>query len=50
LGDWLARIQTQLMIETILDRFKKIEMIDAEPDWNNSLAIRTLTKLPVKIS
>jgi cytochrome P450 len=50
LGDWLARIQTQLMIETILDRFKKIEMLDAEPDWNNSLAIRTLTKLPVKIS
>lgn len=50
LGDWLARIQTQLMIETILTRFKKIEMLDSEPDWNNSLAIRTLTKLRVKIS
>ncbi len=50
LGDWLARIQTQLMIETLLTRFKKIELIDAEPEWNNNLAIRTLTKLLVKIS
>lgn len=49
LGDWLARIQTQLMIETLLDRFSKIELIEA-PEWNNNLAIRTLTKLPVKIS
>lgn len=49
MGDWLARIQTQLMIETLLNHFKKIELIDATPDWNNNLAIRTLTKLPVKI-
>lgn len=49
LGDWLARIQTQLMIETLLERFSKIELIEA-PEWNNNLAIRTLTKLPVKIS
>ncbi len=50
LGDWLARIQTQLMIEALLIRFKKIELIDAVPEWNNNLAIRTLTKLPVKVA
>ena len=50
LGDWLARIQTQLMIETLLTRFKKIELMYAAPDWNNNLAIRTLTRLPVIIS
>jgi len=50
LGDWLARIQTQIMIETLLTRFKKIELMDAAPDWNNNLAIRTLTRLPVIIS
>ncbi len=49
LGDWLARIQTQLMIEALLNRFKKIELVDTKPDWNNNLAIRTLTKLPVKV-
>ena len=50
LGDWLARIQTQLMIEALLNQFRKIELIDAMPEWNNNLAIRTLVKLPVKIS
>jgi pimeloyl-[acyl-carrier protein] synthase len=49
LGDWLARIQTQLMIEVLLTRFKKIKLINTEPEWNNNLAIRTLTKLPVMI-
>ncbi len=50
LGDWLARIQTQLMIETLLIRFKKIEMINALPEWNSNLAIRTLNSLVVKVS
>lgn len=50
LGDWLARIQTQLMIEALLKRFKILELIDAVPEWNNNLAIRTLARLPVKTS
>lgn len=49
LGDWLARIQTQLTIETLLERFKTIELTQTEPEWNNNLAIRCLTKLPAKI-
>ena len=50
MGDWLARIQTQLMLEALLNRFKKIELVDATPVWNNNLAIRTLTRLPVKVA
>lgn len=49
LGDWLARIQTQLMISALLERYKHIELIDTTPQWNNNLAIRCLTTLPVKI-
>jgi len=50
LGDWLARIQTQLMIEALLERFPKLELVDPVPAWNNNLAIRTLVKLPVRIA
>jgi cytochrome P450 len=49
LGGWLARIQTQLMMEALLDRFPKLELVDPVPEWNNNLAIRTLVKLPVQI-
>lgn len=49
LGDWLARIQTKLMVEELLKRFQKIDLITSEPDWNNNLAIRTLTALPASI-
>lgn len=50
MGDWLARIQTNLMLEALLNRFKKIELMDAAPVWNSNLAIRTLTRLPVNVS
>ncbi len=49
LGDWLARIQTEMMIRSLLDRYKTLEMLEDSPQWNNNLAIRCLTKLPVKI-
>lgn len=49
LGDWLARIQTEMMIRSLLERYKKIELLNAVPQWNNNLAIRCLTELPVKL-
>lgn len=49
LGDWLARIQTQMMIRTLLERYKSIELLNPTPHWNNNLAIRCLTELPAKI-
>lgn len=49
LGDWLARIQTQLMIQSLLGRYKSIELINQTPQWNNNLAIRCLTNLPAKL-
>lgn len=49
LGDWLARIQTRMAMEALLNRFKTITPIETQPEWNSNLAIRCLTKLPVKI-
>jgi pimeloyl-[acyl-carrier protein] synthase len=49
LGDWLARIQTQLMFRSLLERYKTIELINVTPQWNNNLAIRCLTELPARI-
>lgn len=49
LGDWLARIQTRLTIETLLDRYKTIELVNHEPQWNNNLAIRCITSLPATV-
>lgn len=49
LGDWLARIQTEMMIRSLLERYKTIELLNAVPQWNNNLAIRCLTELPVKL-
>lgn len=49
LGDWLARIQTSLTLEELLTRYKNIRLMDETPRWNNNLAIRTLTRLPVKV-
>jgi pimeloyl-[acyl-carrier protein] synthase len=49
LGDWLARIQTEMMIRSLLERYKTVELLDPVPSWNNNLAIRCLTELPVAI-
>lgn len=49
LGDWLARIQTEMMIRSILERYETIEMKDTVQQWNNNLAIRCLTQLPVAV-
>jgi cytochrome P450 len=49
LGDWLARIQTSIVIEELLSRYKTIDMGACEPQWNSNLAIRTLTEFPVAL-
>lgn len=49
LGDWLARIQTTMMLNTVIERYKHIELINSLPQWNNNLTIRCLATLPVKI-
>jgi hypothetical protein len=50
MGDWLARIQMRLTLETLLERFKKIEIVDLELKWNRNLAIRSLAQLKVRCS
>lgn len=49
LGDWLARIQTEMMIRSVLERYKTIDLLHETPQWNNNLAIRCLTALPVNL-
>ncbi len=49
MGDWLARIQTRLTIEALLSRYSTIKLKDSAPQWNNNLAIRSLSKLPVTL-
>lgn len=47
LGDWLAKTQTHLAIESILERFKKLEVIDKRPNWNKNISVRSLMSLHV---
>lgn len=49
LGDWLARIQTQLTLQTLLTRYSTIELLNSVPQWHPNLAIRCLTSLPAKL-
>ncbi len=49
LGDWLARKQMELTIQELIERYSSIALIDSEPTWYDNLAIRCLTKLPVKV-
>lgn len=49
LGDWLARLQTEMMIRNLLERYHSITLRDHAPQWTSNLAIRCLTTLPVKI-
>jgi len=50
LGDWLAREQARITLETFFQNFRDIELESITPIWNNHLAIRCLTRLPVRLT
>jgi len=50
LGDWLGRRQSQLAIQTFLDRFPDITLSDQELTWNKNIAIRRLSALQICVS
>lgn len=50
LGDWLARVQTQLAIDAVLKTFSTLEITDTELKWNENLSIRSLDTLPLKVT
>jgi cytochrome P450 len=47
LGSHLARLQSEVMISAILDRFEGLELA-GDPVWSTRMVIRGLNKLPVR--
>lgn len=52
LGTPLARIEGQVAVECLLERFSRIELAEPEADipWINSMVTRGPTRLPLKLS
>jgi cytochrome P450 len=49
LGASLARLEGQCVFGKLLQRFEHIEWLDDEPAWRNTLILRGLTQLPVRV-
>lgn len=49
LGAALARLEGQLVFDHLLDRFRTIEPLDDEPSWRNTLILRGLNELNVRV-
>lgn len=49
LGASLARLEGQEVFGRLLDRFEHIELLDDEPAWRNSLVLRGLDHLNVRV-
>ena len=47
LGASLARLEGQVVLTQLLDRFSRWELAEAEPPWRNRLTLRGLERLPV---
>ncbi len=49
LGANLARMEGQVTIGGLLDRFEHIELVDDQPEWKPGLTLRGLARLPVQV-
>jgi cytochrome P450 len=49
LGASLARMEGQVVFDQLLDRFGTIELT-SEPTWRNTLILRGLDQLPVRVA
>ena len=45
LGAALARLEGQVAIGTLLSRFPRLRLLDEEPQWGGTFAIRGVTRL-----
>jgi cytochrome P450 len=50
LGAALARLEGQIAIGTVVERFPKLRLVDESPRWKRSLLFRSLETLPVHLS
>lgn len=50
LGAPLARLEAQIAFDRLLSRFGAIELATDDPEWNDSLILRGLRRLPLRAS
>ena len=48
LGAALARLEGQVAIGTLLARFPNLRLLDNEPEWGGTFAIRGVTRLRLR--
>ena len=49
LGQYLARVETQIALMTLGRRFPDMELLDEKPSWRPGVTNRTLNALPVRL-
>jgi len=49
LGAPLARLEGQIALGALVERFPSIHLIGAEPEWNDSIILRGMKSLPVAL-
>jgi cytochrome P450 len=50
LGAALARLEAQIVLDRLLDRFARIELVGGEPRYRDSLTLRGLVELPMRFA
>ena len=50
LGQYLARVETQIALVTLARRFPDMELVDHRPSWRPGVTNRTLNALPVRLN
>jgi pimeloyl-[acyl-carrier protein] synthase len=50
IGNQLARLEGQVAISRIFDRFPQIRLLDREPKWVPNFILRSLQRLPVSLN
>jgi pimeloyl-[acyl-carrier protein] synthase len=48
LGNQLARMELEMSFSAIVERFERVEILDDELDWNNSIVLRGMHSFNVK--
>jgi len=49
LGASLARLEGQVVLEQLLDRFVRWELQEPDPPWRNRMTLRGLDRLPIRL-
>jgi cytochrome P450 len=49
LGAFLARLEAQVAVPTLVRRFPALELVDDHPAWNGRVVLRGLDRLPVRL-